>query len=56
MHENDSIDDLVTKFTKITNGFTSLGNAINNDKKDEEGHLCSTTILGGQNYNIKRAQ
>ena len=33
MHENDTIDDMVTKFTKITNGFNSLGNAIDNDKK-----------------------
>jgi len=33
MHENDSIDDMVTRFTKITNGFASLGDAINNDQK-----------------------
>ena len=56
MHENDSIDDMLTKFTKITNGFASLGNVIDNDQKGEEGHLCSTTIMGGQGYNIKRAK
>jgi len=33
MHENDFIDDMVTKFTKITNGLTSLGDAIDNDLK-----------------------
>ena len=31
MHENDFIDNIVTKFTKITNGFSSLGDAIDND-------------------------
>jgi len=33
MHDNDSIDDMVTKFTKITDDFASLGDAINNDQK-----------------------
>jgi len=33
MHENDSIDDIVTRFTKITNGLASLGDAIDNDQK-----------------------
>ena len=33
MHENESIDDMNAKFTKITNGFTSLGDAIDNDQK-----------------------
>jgi len=32
MHEKDSIDDMVTRFTKITDGLTSLGNAIDNDQ------------------------
>jgi len=32
MHDNDTIDDMV-RFTKITNGLTSLGDAINNDQK-----------------------
>ena len=31
MHENESIDDMITKFTKITNGLFSLGDEINND-------------------------
>ena len=31
MHENDSINDMVTRYTEITNGFTSLGDAIDND-------------------------
>jgi len=33
MYENDFIDDMITRFTKITNGLTSLGDAINNDQK-----------------------
>jgi len=33
MHENDSINDMVTRFIKITNGLASLGDAIDNDQK-----------------------
>ena len=33
MHENDSIDDMVTEFTKITNGLASLGDTIDSDQK-----------------------
>jgi len=33
MHENDSIDDMVTRFTKIINGLASLSDAIYNDQK-----------------------
>jgi len=33
MHENESIDDMITKFTKITNGLSSLGDTIDNDQK-----------------------
>ena len=33
MHEYDSIDDMVTKFIKITNSLNFLGDAINNDQK-----------------------
>jgi len=33
MHENDSINDIVTRFTKIANGHASLGDTIDNDKK-----------------------
>ena len=33
MHENDSIDDMVTKFTKITKGLSSLGDTIDNNQK-----------------------
>jgi len=31
MNEDESIDDMITKFTKITNGLTSLGDKIDND-------------------------
>ena len=33
MHEHESNDDMITKFTKITNGLASLGYTIDNDKK-----------------------
>jgi len=33
MHENESIDDMITKFTKIINGLYFLGDAIDNDQK-----------------------
>ena len=33
MNENISIDDMITKFTKITNGLTSLDDEIDNDQK-----------------------
>jgi len=32
MNENESIDDMITKFTKITNGLTLLGDEIDNDQ------------------------
>ena len=30
MHENESIHDIIMRFMKITNGFSSLGDSINN--------------------------
>ena len=33
MYEQKSIEDMVTKFTKITNDLASLGDAIDNDQK-----------------------
>jgi len=33
MHDNETIYDMVKRFTKITNGFTSLGDAVDNDQK-----------------------
>jgi len=33
MNENESIDDMITKFTKIINGLASLGDEIVNDQK-----------------------
>jgi len=33
MNEEESIDGMITKFTKITNGLTSLGDKIDNDQK-----------------------
>ena len=56
MHNNDSIDDMVTRFTKIINGLASLDDAIDNDYKVRKVISCSTIIIGGQSYNTKRAQ
>ena len=33
MLEDESIDNMITKFTKITNALSSLGNKISNDQK-----------------------
>ena len=33
MLENESIDDMLTRFTKITNALSSLGDTIDNDQK-----------------------
>jgi len=32
MNENESVDDMITKFTKITNDHASLGDVIDNDQ------------------------
>ena len=53
MYEYDSIDDMVTKFTKITNDLTSLGDAIDNDQKVRK---VIRALPRGQGYNFKRAQ
>ena len=33
MLENESIDEMLTRFTKITNALSSLGDKIDNDQK-----------------------
>ena len=33
MNEKESIDDMITRFTKITNEFASLDDEIDNDQK-----------------------
>ena len=33
MNEDESINDMIIKFTKITNALTSLGDKINNNQK-----------------------
>ena len=33
MNEEESIDDMIITFTKITNDLASLGDRINNDQK-----------------------
>ena len=53
MHDNDTIDDIVTRFTKITNGLASLGDVIDNDQKSKEGHSGTSTLMESQGYYIK---
>ena len=52
MNENKSIDGIITKFTKITNDLTSLGDAIDNDQKVRK---IIRSILGSQSYNLEGA-
>jgi len=33
MNENENIDDVITEFTKITNGLSCLGDTIDNDQR-----------------------
>ena len=33
MNDNETIDDMSKRFTKITNGLSSLGDSINNDQE-----------------------
>jgi len=33
MNDNETINDMITRFTKITNGLSSLGDSIDNDQK-----------------------
>jgi len=33
MHDNESINDMITRFTKITNGLSFLGDKIDNDQR-----------------------
>ena len=37
MHDNDTIDNMVTRCTKITNSLAFLGDVIDNNKKVREG-------------------
>ena len=33
MNENEIIDNMISRFTKITNGLSSLGDSIDDDQK-----------------------
>ena len=35
MNDNEIIDDMITHFTEITHGFSSLNDSIDNDQKGE---------------------
>jgi len=50
MHKNNTIDNMITRFTKISNGLASLGDVIDNDQKVRRsfGHFTES-----QNYYIK---
>jgi len=47
MNESEFINDMITKFTKITNALAYLNDEIDNDQR-RGGQKCSSTILGGQ--------
>jgi len=52
MLDNDYIDEMLTRFAKVTNWLSSLGDFIN---KDKEGHWSSPQSLKIEGYNIKGA-
>jgi len=54
MNWNDSIDDMVTKFTKITNGIASLSDGITMTKRRERSS-CSSAFMESQDNNIEGA-
>ena len=53
MLDNESTDKMLTHFSKITNGLSSLGDEI--DKKGEEGDNSSSESLRGQGDYSQRA-
>ena len=48
MHENESIDDMIPKFTKITNGLSSLGDEIDNDQKVRKVIRALPLLIGSK--------
>jgi len=56
MNRNESIDDMITKFTKTTNGIISLGDEIDNDQKVRKVISGSSIILGSQVHHFEGAQ
>jgi len=56
VHENESIDDMVANFTKITNGLIFLGDAIDNDQKVQKVIRALSPSWGSQSYYIKRVK
>ena len=48
MLDNESIDEMLTRFMKISNGLSFLGDEIDNDKKNKEADKSSSQDLGGQ--------
>jgi len=48
MPGNKPIDEIFSRFAKITNGLSSLGDEIDNDQKNEESDTSSSQSLRGQ--------
>jgi len=48
MFDNESIDEMLTRFMKITNRLALLGGEIDNDQKVKKGNEKSSQSLGGQ--------
>ena len=55
MDENESIDDMIIKFTKITNDLSSLANNIDNDPKLERSFELFP-FMGSQVNYLERTQ
>ena len=58
MLKSESIDEMLTRFTKITNELSSLGDTIDNDQKIRKvirAHSQILQILESESYNPKGA-
>ena len=54
MFDNETIDEMLTCFTKITNELSSFGDEIDNNQKVRK--VSSSQGLGGQGNNSQRTQ
>ena len=53
MNENETIDDMITRFIKITNDLSSLGDSIDNNQKVRK---VTSSIFGSQIYHLKEVE
>jgi len=55
MHENEAIDDMLTRFSKITNILITLDEPISKDNKVRDYSITSQ-IIGGQSNHFEGAE